>query len=133
MRDLINNKEYVEFLIGRDGEFDLLVSSAIKRAVKDHGYSNTALVLVLPYDRAEYTRNMESFEEYYDEIEICSESSSAHYKAAIGIRNATMVDRAELVICAVEREHGGAYRAMLYARQQGKREINLLDGDCYEK
>ena len=26
LHDLINNKEYVEFLVGRDGEFDQLVS-----------------------------------------------------------------------------------------------------------
>ena len=32
--DLITGKEYVEFLIGRDGEFDLLASSVIKRCIK---------------------------------------------------------------------------------------------------
>lgn len=30
--DLITQKRYVEFLIGRDGEFDLLAASAIRRA-----------------------------------------------------------------------------------------------------
>ena len=33
LHDLINQNEYIEFLIGRDGEFDLLASSAIKRAI----------------------------------------------------------------------------------------------------
>ncbi|EGC02184.1 hypothetical protein [Ruminococcus albus] len=31
LKELINQKEYVEFLVGRDGEFDQIVSSAIRR------------------------------------------------------------------------------------------------------
>ena len=34
LRDLITRKQYVEFLVGRNGEFDLLVASAIRRVVK---------------------------------------------------------------------------------------------------
>ena len=36
LHDLINQNEYIEFLIGRDGEFDLLASSAIKRAINKY-------------------------------------------------------------------------------------------------
>ena len=84
-------------------------------------------MLVLPYERAEYRDNMESFLTYYDEVEICPESAKAHFKAAIGIRNRAMVDRADLVICAVERESSGAYTAMKYAEKQEKRIINLAE------
>ena len=76
--DLITGKEYVEFLIGRDGEFDLLASSVIKRCIKKYGRGNTSLVLVLPYMRAEYRDNEAAFLDYYDEIEICEESARAH-------------------------------------------------------
>ena len=31
IRKLLKEKEYVEFLIGRDGEFDQIVSSTIRR------------------------------------------------------------------------------------------------------
>ena len=31
VRELLHSKEYVEFLVGRDGEFDQLVSSTIRR------------------------------------------------------------------------------------------------------
>ena len=34
LHDLITQREYGDFLIGRDGDFDLLASAAIKRAVK---------------------------------------------------------------------------------------------------
>lgn len=37
LHDIITQKEYVEFLIGRDGEFDLLASAAIKRTVREYG------------------------------------------------------------------------------------------------
>ena len=33
LSDLICEKEYVDFLIGKDGEFDILAASAIKKAV----------------------------------------------------------------------------------------------------
>ena len=48
LHDIITQKEYVEFLIGRDGEFDLLASAAIKRAIREYGYGNTHFTLVLP-------------------------------------------------------------------------------------
>ena len=35
LHDLITQKEYVDFLIGRDGEFDIIASAAIKRADVD--------------------------------------------------------------------------------------------------
>lgn len=54
---LITQKEYVEFLIGRDGDFDLLASAAIKRAVREYGYGNTHFTLVLPYMKTEYRDN----------------------------------------------------------------------------
>ena len=86
LHDLITQKQYVEFLVGRDGEFDLLAASAIRRAVKQYGCGNTSIILVLPYMKAEYLDNKQSYLSYYDEVEICSESSNAHYKSAIQLR-----------------------------------------------
>ncbi len=68
---------------GRDGEFDLLVASAIRRAVKQYGYGNTSLILALPYMKAEYRDNEQNYLSCYDEVEICSESSNAHYNSRI--------------------------------------------------
>ena len=47
--EILIKKDYVEFLVGRDGEFDTLVSSIIRKCKKDFGNYNSALVLVLPY------------------------------------------------------------------------------------
>ena len=123
--DLIRSKEYIEFLIGRDGEFDLLASSTIKRCIKKHGRDNTSLVLVLPYVRADYRDNEAAFLDYYDEVEICEESARAHFKAAIQIRNRCMVDRSDLVVCCIQHQSGGAYRTVQYAQRLGKRVVEV--------
>lgn len=125
IREYLNTKEYVEFLVGRDGEFDQLVSSTIrrcKRAVRD---DNSALVLVLPYATAEYRNNEDSFLEYYDEIEICAESAEKYFKAAHQTRNRSMVDRSNTVIFCVERQTGGAYQTLEYAKKADVEIINL--------
>lgn len=127
IREHLNSKEYVEFLIGRDGEFDQLVASTVrrcKRAVRD---DNSALVLVLPYPTAEYLNNEQSFHEYYDEIEICAESAEKHFKSAHQTRNRSMVDRSDLVVFCVERNSGGAYQTMQYAKKANANIINLPD------
>ena len=127
LHDLITRKQYAEFLVGRDGEFDLLVASAIRRAVKQYGCGNTSLILVLPYMKAEYRDNEQSYLSYYDEVEICSESSNAHYKSAIQVRNRCIVDRSDLVVCCIQHKSGGAYKTVQYAEKQGKQVRNLAD------
>ena len=127
LHDIIIHKEYVEFLIGRDGEFDLLASSAIRRAVKNYSSGNTAFILVLPYLKAEYRDNEQNFLDYYDEVEICEESSAVHFKSAIQIRNKSMIDRSDLVVCCIQRKNGGAYKAVQYAMKQKCKIINLAE------
>ena len=125
IREYLNTMEYVEFLVGRDGEFDQLVASTVrrcKRAIRD---DNSALVLVLPYETAEYRNNVQSFQDYYDEIEICAESAAKHYKSAHQTRNHSMVDRSHLVVFCVDHESGGAYSTMRYAEKKGVQTINL--------
>ena len=47
IRDLIQEHEYVEFLVGRDGEFDQIVSSTVLRVKRQVGNKNSALVWVM--------------------------------------------------------------------------------------
>ena len=125
---LLAEKEYVDFFVGRDGEFDQFASSAVLRIRKRYRDDNSSLILVLPYARAEYLNNEESYHNYYSEVEISYEASKAHPKAAIQIRNREMVDRANLILCCIEREQGGAWQTIQYAIKQGKTVINLADG-----
>ena len=67
-------------------------------------------------------------EEYQNrDVEISYAASVAHPKAAIQIRNREMVDRADLVLCAIERQSGGAWQTIQYAMKQEKPVINLFD------
>ena len=124
---LLAEKEYVDFLVGRDGEFDQFASSAVLRIRKRYRDDNSSLILVLPYARAEYLNNEESYHNYYSEVEISYEASKAHPKAAIQIRNREMVDRADLILCAIERKSGGAWQTVQYAMKQEKTIINLAE------
>ena len=129
IRGLLESKNYVEFLIGRDGEFDQIVASTVKAVKRSIGDDNSALVWVMAYPKAEYSNNEESFDDYYDEIEICEASNHCHFKSAIQVRNRNMVDRSDLVVCSVERDSGGAYSTLQYARKQEKQVINLAESE----
>lgn len=122
---LLNEKDYVEFLVGRDGEFDLMAASAIRRCKREYRDDNSSLVWVLPYETAQFRNNEEAFREYYDEIEVCEISGEKHFKEAHRTRNRVMVDRSDLVVFCVQHESGGAWQTMQYALQKGVRYINL--------
>ena len=127
IRDLIIQKEYVDFLVGKDGEFDQLVSSTVRRIKKECSYGISSLILVLPFMKAEYHENEHSYLDYYDEVEICSESFQAYFKSAIQIRNRCMVQRSNLVICCIQRQSGGTYQTIQYAEKQGRKIVNLAE------
>lgn len=61
---LLLEKEYVEFLVGRDGDFDQIVSSAVKRQKRIVRDDNSSLIWILPYPTAELHNNTENFEAY---------------------------------------------------------------------
>ena len=95
---LLREHSYVEFLVGRDGDFDQLVSSAIKRCQRQYGHHNSSHIWVMPYPTSFFRDNEQACYDYYDEIEICEESSVKHFKAAFQIRNRNMVNRSDLVV-----------------------------------
>lgn len=124
VRELLLTKQYVEFLVGKDGDFDILVASVIRRCKRQYRDDNNAMVLVLPYMRADFRDNEESYREYFDEIEVFS---GTYYKSAFQQRNCDMVNRSRLAIFAVNKTEGGAYSTMRYAAAQGVEMINLYD------
>ena len=127
VRELLFTKEYVEFLVGRNGEFDRLAASAVHRCKRTVRDDNSALVLVLPYMTAEFRSNEASFLEYFDEIEVFSDPAANHFKSAYQARNRSMIDRSSLVIFFVEHKSGGAYQTMKYAAKSNMPCINLFD------
>ena len=124
---IISEKEYVDFLVGRNGDFDLCAASSVVRIRKKYRDDNSAIVLVLPYATAEYIKNEEAYLDYYTDVEISDSASNAHPKSAIQIRNREMVDRADLIICYIDHKSGGAWKTVKYAIEQGKDVINLAE------
>lgn len=115
----------IEFLVGRNGDFDQMTASVIRKLKKEMGNENVFLTLVLPYETAELRNNTDSFESYYDSIEICEASANQNFKYAIVARNRDMVDCSDMVVVYVKNESGGAYQALKYAEKTEKRIINL--------
>ena len=122
---ILKNHGYVNFLIGRTGEFDLMAALTIRRVMKAYSRINGTLTLVLPYQNSSVENHKDSFLNLYDEIEICRCSSDAYYKSAFQARNQNMVDRSNLVLCCIERQSGGAYKTIQYAQKQKCQIINL--------
>lgn len=127
IRELLITKDYVEFKIGRNGEFDQLVASTVRRCKRSIRDDNSALVLTLPYMTAEYKNNTDAFHQYYDEVEICSAPTERHFKAMYQFRNRSMVDRSDLVVFYIQHPSGGAYQTMKYATRTGVTCINLAN------
>lgn len=76
------------------------------------------MILVLPYGK----KDIQYYEDYYDCV--CT-PIYAYPKHAIAKRNEWMVERADLILCYIERESGGAYKAVKYAIKLGKEVVNL--------
>lgn len=119
---LIQTKTFVEVYIGRNGEFDIYAASVVKRVQNSTGKANNEFICVLPYPE----KDMEYYENYYDNVMI-PDIGKTHPKGAITKRNRWMIEQADLVICYIEREEGGAYTALKYAQKLEKAIINLAD------
>ena len=121
IKELIQAKQYVSFLIGRNGEFDEFAASVIKCVQKEVGKENNDITLVLPYTVA----NLEYYENYYDNVIISENVYGVHPKSAISLKNRWMIEQSNLVIVYVEHDQGGAYAAIKYANKLNKEIVNL--------
>ncbi len=119
IEELIRTKSYVEFQLGRNGDFDMIAASCIRQVQKRLGNHNSAMTLVLPYPVAA----MDDYEAYYDSILIPDEVYGSHPKSAITKRNRWLVQNADLLIAYVHRETGGAATCLGMAEEAG---VSLL-------
>lgn len=122
LKDLMIKKSCLEIYIGRNGEFDLFAASVVKRIKKELDNSSCSVTLVLPYK----VKDIEYYEKYYDDIIIYENEERLHPKAAIAKRNGWMVENSDLLICFVDHNSGGAYKALQYAQKLGIKTINLF-------
>ena len=118
--ELIRKKEYVEFYIGRHGEFDIVAASVIKRVQKTLDSNNSSLILVLPYR----VKDIEYYEDYYDEIMLPIDPKT-HFKEAITKRNEWFIENTDMLIAFVQNNTGGAHTCLEYAKQTKIDFINI--------
>ena len=123
IKELVKTHPYINFLIGRNGEFDEYAASIIKRIQKETERENSCLTLVLPYTVA----NIEYYEKYYDDLIIPESLHGAHPKSAITLRNNWMIDNSDVIIFYIEHESGGAYTALKYVNSLNKKTIDLRE------
>ena len=125
VRRLLNSGKFIEFLVGRSGEFDLLAAAVVRRCRERVREDNSLLVLVLPYETAEYRKNRSAFENYYGEIEICEDSAGEHYKRAYRIRNDAVLARSDLALFYAGYEEGNTGKMLAQAKKAGIPFLNL--------
>jgi hypothetical protein len=124
----LSTSENLEILIGRDGDFDIIVASVANRLKRKGFETEIFLIWCMPYETSNYRNNIDNYNCYYDRIEMFDFGKVVHYKASHKNRNRRMVDLSDKVIFLVERNEGGAYPTMKYAIKQNKKIINLFDG-----
>ena len=116
-----------ELFLGGYGSFDEFARRCAEQYRKTH--PNVRLVFVTPYLTPEYQKNHLAYaHKLYDGV-VYPELERTPAKFAVLKRNRWMVEQADLLVCYVERESGGAYTAMKYAKRLKKTIINLARGD----
>lgn len=81
----------------------------------------------MPYLKSDYIKNKESYDNYYNSVEVCEQSAKAHPKSAIQIRNRAMVERSDLCVFYVTKKSGGAYQTLRYAKKSNANIVNLFE------
>ena len=119
--ELLRTKEYVEFYLGRNGDFDILAASVIKRLHKNYRDDNSAMILVLPYPVKDY----EYYKDYYDEIIIPDELHGVHPKAAITERNRWIVANSDMLIAYIRNKSGGTATCVRMAERLRRTVIKI--------
>ena len=99
--DLIRTKPFVEIYIGRNGEFDIYAATVVKRVQNAMGKANNEFICVLPYPE----KDMEYYEEYYDNVMIPECIGRTHPKGAITKRNTISDDELSKILLVLNIEY----------------------------
>lgn len=134
VKKIVNANSCVEFLVGRNCDFDITISKAINSCQKASS-NNASIICVLPSPTGLYNdARREFYHHYYDDVEITYNSVEISSNATLQIRNIDMVNRSDLCVFYVNQYEGIAWQTMKYAISQKKDIINIADfqteSDC---
>lgn len=108
----------IEFLSGGMGTFDWMAARAVCELKKE--YPSVQNTLVIPYLSFKIQERS-----YFDCILYPEGFERYHFKAAIPARNRYMVDHAQIAICYIDHDWGGAFKTYERAQKKGLQVINL--------
>lgn len=115
----------VLFYLGGYGGFDNFAYECCKKYKSAH--ANVKLVFVTPYLTESYQKNrLQGIKDNFDDI-IYPELEKRLPRLAVLFRNYYMVEAADYVVAYVNRDWGGAYKTLEYAKKLGKKIINLAE------
>ena len=117
----------VTFYLGGYGDFDG-ICACVCRELKSKKQNYIELVYVTPYitlSAQKKIKEMQSFGLYDSSIYPPIERTPP--KFAISKRNEWMINNSDLIIAYVNREYGGAYKSLRYAKRKNKKIINICD------
>ena len=116
---------HVDFYLGGYGAFDNFAFECCKKYKKSHPASS--LIFITPYITVEYQQNhLTNLAEEYDGI-LYPEIEEKPLRFAISYRNKWMVEQADYVICGIEHNWGGAFKAYQHAKQKKKYVFNIIE------
>ena len=125
--NLMVEDEDFEFYTGRSGEFVRICHHAVCKAKLAHNEKNIRTILVEPYMKQSLNSERIVLKTLFDEILVPEELIGIHYKRAITKRNQWMIDRCQYLIAYVQRDFGGAWAALNYAKERGVTVYNLAN------
>ena len=126
IEESVDFNEDVVFFCGGYGDFDDLCA-CVCRSVKEK-WKKCELVFVTPYITAAQQEKIKQLMNLglYDAT-IYPPLENVPYRFAISKRNEWMIDQSDLIIVYVKHSFGGAYQSFHYAKQRGKRVVNLAE------
>jgi len=114
-----------EFWCCEQGTFDWMSRMVMVRLKKK--YPHIFLNYICPYNPDNYSQiRRESLLEYY-EIIYPHQLTNVPPQFAIPKRNRYIAENADVIICYITHEHGGAYKAVEIAKHRGISIINLAE------
>ena len=125
--NLIENYGVTTFYNGYKGAFDILCADCVKDIKNNYPYIKSHMILsYVPVEKTKYEINLyKDFDEIiYPSLEYVPK------RLAILKRNEWMVDESSFLIVYVERDWGGAYKTLEYAKNKKHiKIINLCESD----
>lgn len=128
VENLIKTKPAVEFLVGRNCDFDIVVSRIINRVQDFSKSGNNKHICIIPLPKWVY--NDDNYEFYFHccgDDDITYSSVEIFPETAIKLRNIEMINRSDLCLFYVDRNYGRTWQTMQYALSKNKEIINIAD------